>query len=82
MKINEHKFIVTFKKKTWGTNFVNKNKISFSSRLSHFEEEITDYLIIHELSHSKFPNHSKSFWNYVKKFKPNYKVLSNKLKNI
>ena len=82
MNLKNHDFIVSYKKSSWGTNFVGKNKISFSSRLSHFEEKYTDYIIVHELSHSIHANHSKDFWKIVEKFKPNFKELKKKFKNI
>ena len=35
-------------------------------------EDIIDYVIIHELSHIIFPNHSQNFWNLVGEKDPNY----------
>ncbi len=35
--------------------------------------EVIDYLLIHELSHLTFMNHSKEFWQRVKCFSPQYK---------
>ncbi|MCP4336727.1 MAG: M48 family metallopeptidase [Mycoplasma sp.] len=80
MKIQHHDIRVVYKKSNWGTNMVLLKKISYSSRIAHFNEEIKDYLIVHELSHNKHPNHSKDFWNLVKKYCPNYKILREKLR--
>ena len=33
-----------------------------------------DYVVIHELSHLKYMNHSKDFWNMVGKYMPDYKI--------
>ena len=33
-----------------------------------------DYVIVHELSHLKFMNHSKDFWNRVEEFCPDYRT--------
>ena len=33
---------------------------------------ILDYLIIHELVHLEYPNHSREFWNRVSTIMPNY----------
>lgn len=41
---------------------------------------VIDYVIIHELSHLKHPNHSKYFWQEVASHCPEYKQLKNWLK--
>ncbi len=82
MNLQKHDFKVSYRKSYWGKNFINKNKILFSSNLSHLKEELTDYIIVHELTHNIFPNHSKDFWKIVEKYKPNFKELNKKLKDI
>lgn len=32
-----------------------------------------DYVVVHELAHRKYMNHSKEFWAEVKKYCPEYK---------
>ena len=34
--------------------------------------EAIDYVVIHELCHRKYMDHSKQFWNEVQKYMPNY----------
>ena len=46
------------------------------------EDEIINYVVVHELSHIKEHNHSKKFWSEVERVIPDYKILSDKLKNI
>ena len=41
-----------------------------------------DYVIVHELSHLIYPNHSKDFWNLVYKYCPNYKLYRKEMKNL
>jgi predicted metal-dependent hydrolase len=36
--------------------------------------EVVDYVIVHELVHTKIKNHSKSFWRRVGEIMPEYKV--------
>ena len=40
-----------------------------------------DYVIVHELSHLVYANHSKDFWNLVSVLVPNYKELRKELNN-
>ena len=80
MKIPHHDIKVTYKTSSWGTNMIGRNRISYSSKLAHFGNEVIDYVIVHELSHYKEANHSKSFWKIVEEIIPNYKIIRNKLK--
>ncbi len=57
-----------------------KNSISFSCLLMRHSPEIVDYVVLHELAHTKHHNHSKQFWNLVKKYMPDYEVRRDLLK--
>jgi len=50
-----------------------KNNITISWKAITFPEEIIDYLILHELSHVKYKDHSKKFWNLVESYIPDWK---------
>ncbi|RMD49110.1 MAG: M48 family peptidase [Ignavibacteria bacterium] len=67
-------------KTRWGSCSSKKN-ISLNYKLLQFEKPVIDYVIIHELCHTKFMNHSKSFWNEVSKIIPDYKKYNKQLKN-
>lgn len=59
-------------KRTWGScNY--KNDLNFNILLMKFPIELMEYVVIHELAHIKYKNHSKKFWNLVEKFCPDYK---------
>lgn len=49
------------------------SKIFLNWKLILMHKEIIDYVIIHELTHTLVPNHSKSFWLSVLKYDKNYK---------
>ena len=33
---------------------------------------VLDYIVVHELSHLKHPNHTAEFWNEIDKVMPDY----------
>lgn len=35
--------------------------------------DCVEYVVLHELSHFKYPNHSKDFYNFIAIFMPNWK---------
>ena len=45
-----------------------------------YDTEVIDYVLIHELVHTKIKNHSQNFWIEVEKYCPKYKILRKKLK--
>jgi len=68
-------------KTRWGVCNRSNNNVTLNSNLIRYEINIIDYVIYHELSHFIHPNHSVDFWNHVRKYVPNYKILRNRLKN-
>ena len=64
--------LISNAKTRWGT-CNSKKEIRLNWRLIQSPKYIIDYVICHELSHLKFMNHSKEFWEQVEKLFPNYK---------
>ncbi len=57
-------------KRTWGScNY--KNELNFNILLMRYPVYIMEYIVVHELAHIKYKNHSKSFYSLVEKFCPN-----------
>lgn len=40
---------------------------------------LIDYLIVHELVHTRIKNHSKEFWAEISKYIPNWKELDERM---
>ncbi len=78
-KIPYPKLKIRKMKTRWGV--CNKNgSITLNSELIKYTMEEIDYVIVHELSHFVYFNHSKEFWNLVSKYCPNYKKCRKSLK--
>ena len=63
----------------WGSCSTNKN-ITISLKLIKYSKEAIKYVILHELCHLKYMNHSKNFWNLVEKYMPDYKEIKKEFK--
>ena len=59
-------------KTRWGS-CSSSGRISLSSRLLFAPPEILDYVIIHELAHTKVKSHGKRFWGIVENIMPDHK---------
>lgn len=58
-----------------------KNSICFSLYLMTYTKEAVDYVVVHELAHIKYHNHSKEFYKFIERFMPDYKEREKFLKN-
>ncbi|MBN1035726.1 M48 family peptidase [Clostridium botulinum] len=58
-----------------------KNETYFNWRISMAPLEVIDYIVIHEMCHMDFRNHSKQFWNRVEEIIPKYKKCHEYLKD-
>jgi predicted metal-dependent hydrolase len=66
------KIKITSAKTRWGS-YSTRGSINFTWRLVMAPLEIIDYVIIHELVHTKILNHSQKFWNQVEQYLPDYR---------
>lgn len=81
-EMNLHPTKLSFRepKGRWGS-CSSKGSINLNWRLILFPKDVVDYVIVHELCHLKHLNHSKSFWDLVEKYCPEYELCEKELKN-
>ncbi len=74
------KLKIRMMKTRWGVCNKRDNSITINANLIRETIDKLDYVIVHELSHFIHFNHSKSFWNCVEKYVPNYKKIRKALR--
>ena len=79
-KIPYPKLKIRNMKTRWGVCNIKDNSVTLNSKLIEYDIEKLNYVIIHELSHFIHFNHSKSFWNLVAKYEPEYKRIRKEMK--
>jgi len=64
----------------WGS-CSGKGILSFSWRAILVPHEVISYLVVHELAHIIYPNHSKDYWTQVEVMMPEYMKYDNWINN-
>ena len=81
MSVSPADIKITAARTRWGSCSTKKN-INFSWRLAMADDEVIDYVVVHELAHLKEMNHSKKFWAIVESMIPDYKKCKKQLKEL
>ena len=68
-----------YSKNRWGS-CSSTNRISFNYHLVKLSSSLIEYVVIHELAHITFENHSKDFWKLVHKNLVDYKIKEDKIR--
>ncbi|MCA9400332.1 MAG: M48 family metallopeptidase [Candidatus Omnitrophica bacterium] len=63
---------VKTQKRMWGCCDYNTKSIYLNWQIILSPPSVVDYVVVHELCHLIHPNHSKRFWNKVRKILPEY----------
>jgi len=50
-----------------------KGRLNFHWKCMMSPPTILDYIVVHELAHVRYPNHTRAFWNEVDKILPDYR---------
>ena len=81
----EHKFrynkvSIRNQRTRWGS-CSSKDNISLNMKLLHLPDQLIDYILLHELVHTRVKNHSKDFWNELETVVPNARTVDKQLRD-
>lgn len=79
MNVRWQRLALTNARTRWGSAR-SDGTIRLNWRLMHFTPDVVDYVVVHELAHLRFMDHSSQFWAVVEAELPNYRVLRARLK--
>jgi predicted metal-dependent hydrolase len=74
-----NRVFVKNQKTRWGS-CSDKNNINLNMNLVRLPDELIDYVILHELVHTRVKDHSHRFWEELNKFVKDPKSLDKKLR--
>lgn len=78
-ELKPNKITIKQIKYAWGSCSSKKN-ITINLELIKYSKQAIRYVILHEICHLKYMNHSKDFWNLVEKYMPYYKQVKKEFK--
>lgn len=81
MNLPEHQVKIKQLSAVLGNNHYKTKILSFNEMLIYFAPELIDQVIIHELCHDFYQDHSKNFYDKFREFCPDYKLKKEKLIN-
>lgn len=65
----------------WGSCRPTKGRITLNSKLLDKPRDAMEYVVLHELAHFVYPNHSKAFYQFIETYMPDWKDRERKLKS-
>lgn len=80
MKLEPHNVRVRNMSTRYGSNSKKTRTVTFALSLYSYSYQIIDSIIVHELAHTYYFDHSPNFYKVVYNFCPNYKELHKKLR--
>jgi predicted metal-dependent hydrolase len=81
MGVNPSNVRINDARTRWGS-CSSKHSLNFSWRIVMADDDVIDYLVVHELAHIKELNHSARFWATVGGILPDYKERQARLKEL
>ena len=79
--LSQPKILVRKMKTLWGSCTPKKGKITLNEYLLKADMRCIQYVILHELTHLIYPNHSKDFYDFLTIHMPDWKERKKELDN-
>ena len=77
--VTYNRIFIKEQKTRWGS-CSSLGNLNFNWKLILLNEEVLDYVVVHELAHRKQMNHSPTFWAEVERVLPDYRERRRRLK--
>ena len=71
--VSQPKVQIRKMKTLWGSCSVSRNVVTFNQYLMKAKPACIDYVVLHELVHFIYPNHSKQFYDFLSIHMPDWK---------
>ncbi|MBE9574829.1 MAG: M48 family metallopeptidase [Proteobacteria bacterium] len=81
LEMDIHSLAVRPMKNKWASCSTNRY-LNFNKEVLDLDEDIGDYVIVHELLHFNIPNHGKLWQSLMTAYLGDYKKIEKRLKNI
>ena len=79
--LNQPRVLVRKMKTLWGSCTPKKDKITLNEYLLKADIRCIQYVILHELAHLIYPNHSKEYYDFLTIHMPDWKERKKQLDN-
>lgn len=81
LNVNYSNYTIRKMSTKYGSCNTKTRRLNFNVNLIYMPENVRDMIIVHELSHLIYPNHSKEFYNLLKSYIKDYDECKMWLKN-
>ena len=75
-----NRLAVRNQKTRWGS-CSSRNNINLNMKLVRIPVELRDYVLLHELVHTRIKNHGKTFWQELERLMPGARALDRRLRD-
>ncbi len=77
--IDKPSILIRKMKTLWGSCTPQKNKVTLNEYLLKADIRCIQYVVLHELTHLIYPNHSKDFYDFLTIYMPDWKIRKEQL---